>query len=277
LEVQRAIRIEILSAPGIVTRLDAPGSNASVEAGPTASNITVRDGEASVTGNGQTITLIRDQRAESFEPGELNGPLPAERNLIVNGDFRDSLSTGWAADIRPPADAAESTGTVGVVASTGQRAVNFARAGNNWGQVGITQEINQDVRDFKSLRLHLAVLLLRQDLFNCGQQGTECPLMVRILYNDAAGSEREWLQGFYYNFNADPSFGPTTCAPCRPPRSDHQRVAQNQWTVYDSSENLLELFQQGGAAPVTIKSIALYASGHTFNSLVTEVQLLAAE
>ena len=275
LEVARAIVLELESAPDTVTRLEIPGSNASVEVTGGQSIVTVRDGEASVSHAAEIVTLTRDQRAEVSSDGTLRGPLSAERNLVVNGDFREPLSAGWVEAFGTPVDPSESPGNLAVVASAGQRAVNFVRTGSNWGRVGIAQTINQDIRDFNSLRLHLAVLVLRQDLFNCGQQGTEGPVIVRIVYSDLGGGEKEWLQGFFYNYDPNPAFGPLVCAPCQPPRPDHQQVVQNQWSVYDSSVNLLEVFRQAGSEPVSIKSLEIYGSGHTFNSLVTEVQLLA--
>jgi hypothetical protein len=148
--------------------------------------------------------------------------------------------------------------------------------GSNWGQVGLVQELNQDVRDFTSLRLLLDVYLAYQDLKNCGSQGTECPVMAKIRYVDVNGGEREWLQGFYFDYDPNPVFGYTFCAPCSPRYSDHWRVQQNQWQTYESG-NLLEILGAAEVPAALIKNISVYGSGHTFDSNVAQIQLLASD
>ena len=157
-----------------------------------------------------------------------------------------------------------------------QNIIHFYRQGIdlNWGKVGISQNINQDVRDFKTLRLQLDVLVTHQDLFNCGEQGSECPVMVKIVYLDTLGRQQTWLRGFYYN--ASPTIGLTKCPQCDAVRSGHQPVPQNEWQTIET-ENLVDLLRDAQAPTATIKSITIYASGHAFDSAVTEVQLLGSE
>lgn len=275
-EVSHPVEVIITSQSGALTRLDHPGSNVSLEATFAQTTVSVREGQAAVVAQDQTLQLQKDQRAEVEANQPPNGPLPAERNLIVNGDFSNPLDAahGWTLDIRPPADASEDPGNVAVITSGGQRALQISRVGRNWGQAGITQEINQDVRDFKTLTLHLRVLVSQQDVWNCGELGTECPIMIQLSYVDAGGGEREWLQGYYNNPNV--IFGKTFCASCTGPRSEHQRVFPNQWQTIDTA-NLLESFRAANMPAVILKSISIYGSGHSFESLVTEVQLLGAE
>jgi len=199
-----------------------------------------------------------------------------ERNLITNGDFRQPLITGWVTETRNTPN--DIPGAITIVDLPGGRqAINFYRPGANWGEVAITQEVNKDVRDFKSLRLQMDVRIVFQDLFNCGQQGSECPVMVKIKYIDAEGSTLEWVKGYFYRFTDNPGIvAPLVCVSCPPPTSHHERIAPNQWQTVDSG-NLLEIFQAAGAPAVTIKSITLNGSGHSFDSEVTEVQLLASE
>ncbi|MCC6191115.1 MAG: hypothetical protein IT318_19005, partial [Anaerolineales bacterium] len=61
-ELDRAIQVEIQSAPGATTVLSQPGSNASVEANGTETMVTVREGQVVVAANGVTIPLVKDQR-----------------------------------------------------------------------------------------------------------------------------------------------------------------------------------------------------------------------
>lgn len=272
----RTVAIQITSTSEAVTQIETSGANASVEASFVRTTVTVREGQALVAAQGQNLVLLKDQRAEVAAGATPVGPLPVERDLIQDGEFREPVGQLWQVDARPPADPAEEMGRVTPVTLDGRRAVNFQRLGQNWGQVGLVQDLNQDVRDFKSLRLQLDVYLSYQDLSNCGSQGTECPVMVKLKYVDAAGVEREWLQGFYYKYDANPVFGYTFCAPCSPRYGDHLRVEQNQWRTYES-DNLLEALRAANAGAVVVKSIAIYGSGHTFDSNVAQVQLLASE
>ncbi len=272
-DVDRPVHIEIFSDPGTTTVLDQPGSNATVEATFTESMVTVREGTAQVTAEGQTVRLIKDERAEVAPGAGPQGPKPAEQNLIRNGDFVTPNNAAWQEAIAAPAVASEDPGKIEFPLIGGRRVVRLVRVGGDWGRVGVTQELNRDVQGYSSLRLNLDLLIVQQDVKNCGAQGTECPLMVKINYIDVGGGAREWLQGFYY-FN-DPSFGYDYCVPCQV-RYTHQQVPQSKWQPY-TSDNLIEIFAAQGNPAAQILSITLYAEGHTFTSLVADVQLLANE
>ncbi len=275
-EAGRAIQVQITSAPDTLTQVEVRGANASVDSSFVRTTVTVREGQARVSAQNQFLILDKDQRAEVALGQPPAGPLPVERDLIQDGEFREELGSVWRLDARPPADPVEEAGRVTPVTLGGRRAVNYQRLGRNWGQVGLTQDLNQDVRDFTSLRLQLDIYLAYQDLSNCGSQGTECPVMVKLKYVDNNGVEREWLQGFYYKYDDNPVFGYTFCAPCSPRYGDHLRVEQNQWRTFES-DNLLEAMRAANAPAAVLKSIAVYGSGHTFDSNVAQVQLLASE
>ena len=132
-----------------------------------------------------------------------------------------------------------------------------------------------DVRDFQELRLHLATWIAFQNLRNCGSLGSECPLMVRVEYQDTAGNGHEWLQGFYYLGSNSGSI-PIRCVTCSPPTGDHIRTPLGRWYLYDSPD-LLSLFATAGSPPTIINAISLYASGHNFESYITDVELQAVE
>jgi hypothetical protein len=123
--------------------------------------------------------------------------------------------------------------------------------------------------------LNLDVFIAQQDVRNCGVVGTECPLMVKINYVDVGGGDREWLQGFYYYYDSNPALGLTFCASCAV-RFEHLQWPQAKWQVHNSA-NLLEVFAEAGTPAARIRSITIYGEGHSFNSMVTDVQLLAAE
>jgi len=272
-DVDRPVHVEILSDPGATTVLGQPGSNTTVEATFTESMVTVREGVARVTAEGQTVELIKDQRAEVAPGAGPQGPKPAEQNLISNGDFVMPNDDAWQQTIAAPAVPSEDPGKIDFPLIGGRRVVRLVRSGGDWGRVGVTQELNRDVQGYTSLRLNLDLLIAAQDVKNCGAQGTECPLMVKINYIDVGGGAREWLQGFYYFF--DPSFGYDYCVPCSV-RFTHQQVPVGKWQPY-TSDNLLDIFAAQGNPAAQIQSITIYAEGHTFTSMAADVQLLANE
>jgi hypothetical protein len=145
----------------------------------------------------------------------------------------------------------------------------------SWAEVGIRQELGLDVRDYQELRLHLATWLAFQNLRNCGSLGSECPLMVRLEYQDAAGNGHEWLQGFFY-LGSDSGSIPTRCVTCGTPTGNHLEIPLGRWHLYDSP-NLMNLFDDAGSPPAIINAISFYASGHNFESYLTEVELQAVE
>ncbi len=268
-DVDRDVRVEIQSDPGTVTVLDQPGSNATVESTFTESMVTVREGKAMVTAEGQTVELVKDQRAEVAVGAGPQGPKPAEQNLIRNGDFVMPADGIWQETVAAPED----PGRIDFPLIGGRRVVRLVRTGSDWGRVGVTQVINRDVQGYGSLRLNLDIILVDQDVRNCGAQGTECPLMVKINYIDVGGGEREWLQGFYWNY--DPGGPPAVCASCSV-RFVHQQWPQGKWQPY-TSEELLDVFTAQGTPAALIQSITIYAEGHTFTSMAADVQLLANE
>jgi len=219
----------------------------------------VRQGHAEVTSvGGHSVTLTDSQRTIA-QVGEIPlEVLPAARNLLVNGDFRQPLEMGWESYF-------VEAGTVQTTTVEGRPAARFFREGVGHAEVGIRQTLNYDVRDFTSLVLHLSVMVRSQSIAACGMAGSECPIIVRIDYQDVYGGDRVWYHGFY-----------STAAPPKP--ADwylyewSEAVPPQTWITYDS-ENLMT----HNPPPALIKSVTIYASGHAFEALVTEVELLAQE
>ncbi|MBI3243304.1 MAG: hypothetical protein HYZ49_13520 [Chloroflexi bacterium] len=261
-----------LNTPHGAVLLDHPGSY-SVEVTDKGTEVAVRQGSATVSAQGQSLTLAADERTLVIAGQPPQGVFTGENNLIVNGDFSESLSPAWSIyQDRTPGDV---LGEITRETGAERNVAHFLRPGLNWGRTGIRQVINRDVRDYKTLRLHLAVRLANQNVQSCGQYGSECPLMVKIEYTDKAGNSHEWIQGFYYL--ADPRL-PASCVTCPPPQSLHQRVERNGWYLYDSPE-LIVLFKNTttGAEPAIINAISLESQGHAFETFVSEVELLAGD
>ncbi len=277
----RPVHIEVRSAPDVLTVLDEPGSNASIEASFLRTTVSVRERGATVTTPvSGTLTLRSEQRADVTDAGAIIGPLPTERNLIVDGTFERPLGEVWKVEQR--AENERPLGRVSVQIVEGRRSINFTRADDSWGQVSLTQDLNVDVRDFTSLRLQLDVYLTSQSLFNCGAFGTECPVMVRIRYLDFSGAEQGWLQGYFDRgrlIESQGQFGLFTCPSCSEITEQHLPIETGRWLTLDAppNGNLLELMRARGIPAAFLRSITIYASGHRFDSTVAQIQLLASD
>ncbi|MBI3363151.1 MAG: hypothetical protein HY023_18775 [Chloroflexi bacterium] len=268
----RPLAITLQTPQGLVL-LDQMGSY-SVEVNGQETQVTVREGQATALANGGATVAKTNQRTVMPTGKQPLGALPPERNLLASDGFAGSLGTVWSV-YQNQYDPADRPGLVDESSSRGRPAAHFLRDGRNWGQIGLRQELNRDVRDIRELRLHLAALILQQDLTKCGSLGSECPVMAKIEFLDTSGTRREWLQGFYSdsNFLGDV---PTSCVTCPPPTGPHIRIPKATWYIYDSP-NLIDQMNRAGLTPASIISISIYASGHLFESMVSEVELLALE
>lgn len=274
-EHEPAARVTITTPHSEIT-LERSGSY-SIEVSSRNTQVIVRTGIAEVSAQDESVVLGREERTTvgvGMPPGAIES---GARNLITNGDFGGNLSDGWTVfKNRSSPEAAQ--GQVSLTTHEGRQAVHFARFDDNWAELGLRQELNQDIRDLQSLTMQVAVWLSNQSLYNCGALGSECPVMIRIDYTDVAGDRREWLQGFYYNIAPENLAGetPTRCVTCPAPSPEHQVVAQGRWFLFES-EDLLALFRSAGLEPVEINTVTVYASGHEFESYVAELALLAQD
>ncbi len=272
LGVKRPVAM-IVHTPQAKITFERPGSY-SVEVRENQSLVAVRTGIATVSAQGQSTLLTREERTAVSTGSVPAGVLRGERNLIDNGGFSAPVTDGWTT-FHNRQNADESAGTIDVKVQQGRAAIHFNRRGMNWAEVGIRQELGLDVSDFQELRLHLATWLAFQNLRNCGHLGSECPMIVRVEYQDTAGNGHEWLQGFFYLGRTDGST-PTRCVTCAPPTGNHLHIPLGRWYLYDSP-NLMDLFAMAGSPPAIINSISFYASGHNFESYLTDVELQALE
>ncbi len=238
--------------------------------------ITVREGDARLIAQNSkaSLHLAPDQRAV-IDSQRLLGPLPAARNLVVNSDFSMPLEKGWNAYSKDIQIGGESGGEVQQGEMEGRPVAIIERRGEGHAETGIMQYLGVDVRDFSFLQLHLLLYIDEHNVPVCGSLGSECPIMVRIDYKDADGTDQQWLQGFYSVPDTAVPGNPPFCVTCSF-RNDHIQVPLDTWYSYDS-DNLVPQLSQSGRAPAQIKSITVYASGHTYRAAVAEVELIGQE
>ncbi|HRJ41913.1 MAG: hypothetical protein KJZ86_27915 [Caldilineaceae bacterium] len=184
--------------------------------------------------------------------------ISAERNLILAGDFGSSLSENWEVYSEAPYVAA---GSVELGEQDGRRVAHFVRLGEDGvhTEVGIRQEIDQDVNSYDSMVFRLDVRLLRQTLRGAGEKSSEFPLRVEIAYTDIYGKDLTWGHGFYYR---DP--------PQEWSVSGGEKITPFTWYFYESP-NLIELLRD--TRPARINSVRLYASGWNYEAMISEVGL----
>jgi len=95
-----------------------------------------------------------------------------------------------------------------------------------------------------------------------GYLATEYPVMVDLFYTDVYGKDLHFYQGFYYQ---DLPEGSTYLPPTG------VKVPLGIWYNYESP-NLYDLLKD--TRPARVNSITLYASGHDYDSLVSDAALI---
>ena len=252
--------IRLLNLAGAVSAYfgDDPGLRNPVEPG---SELVVRTGNRSIRTLDDTSNLLMtgDFSLQNSSIGQLYSPgEPLNWNC------------GGLPDQNPP-------GSYSILEYDGRVGVNLQRFGNarSHGEISCIQEFEGeglDVRQFDSISVLATFSLNYQSLSLCGTEGSECPLMVHILYATEAPPPNDrgnWFRGFYYEGQASGTHK-KICASCL---QDHVDTNPSVWFTFDSG-NLLNLIAED-RRPAFINAIRFYASGHQFDTVVSEMMLLA--
>ena len=251
------LEVQSLQATAI---FEGDGSYA-VEATNDRSEIIVHRGAAVVQAAQQSVVLGSRERStvEIGQPPTL--PLPAERDLITNSAFDESLERGWIIYNDQGLDGGDVNGQVIHTVEGGQRVVRLLRTGGqgNHCETVLEQIINRDLPDPPTLlKVRATVKVSNQGLSGGGYLSSEYPLMIRITYRDVYDSEAEWIHGFYYQ-NVDNN-----------PTIYGESIARDRWYLFES-ENLIEALD---IVPDRIVSLKVYASGWDYDSMVSEINLV---
>ncbi len=221
---------------------------------------------------GNSPVLLSDSQLVEIT-AEGRGPILSgrARDILRNGDFLQPLAPHWDAYTQDRQFSEESSGSATRLEND-RSYVRFEREGRGHIEVGIHQQINQNIEHLSSLRVAALLRVDMQSIGYCGNAGTECPLMLQLTYLDTNGGYHEWLQGFYSVAEGPYSESCTICE--GNPR--HIQIPRGAWYQY-ASGNLLPLLEERGSSPGTLLSISVYASGHSFVSALDEVTLLIEE
>lgn len=128
----------------------------------------------------------------------------------------------------------------------------------------------QDVAAYEQLSIRTSFYLNYQSLATCGVEGSECPLMLRLDYLNAAGENAFLIFGFYSVPAAPDRRFPQTCPNCI---REHIRVQEKTWYSFDSG-NILAGFP-ADQRPVAITRLEFYAAGHEYDVRVSRMELIA--
>jgi hypothetical protein len=199
---------------------------------PLFAEVSVRNaGRAIIEHNGRRISVAPDQLAQIATDGTLASALPAEWQLIQDAGFeafeeQNQYNTGsltwrraWNWDA-PNMNDDEKNGRFLVVRGcrpetpdlcTPEEQVNIGQFRRDGGQtrpftVGIEQTLDVDVSEFTSLRLTGWVRVLTQTVALTGIAGSECPMMIQIVYKPTSPTDRQENRFFCIYTTNDPQF-----------------------------------------------------------------------
>ena len=270
---ERPLQTVVVTPQGAIT-ITEPGQY-SIIVNNEETQVAVQDGSAQVAAANRFIDLTADQRSVIPTGEAPSRPLATERNLIQNGDFNDGWNQ-WRQHVWDVERSDQPAGHIDVETINGVPTLYIRREGVGHADVRVLQIINQDVTDFASLELQLTFRITGQTLGVCGIQGSECPLFLRIDYDDQTGVNRIWQHGFYSVGAVIEGETPDTCVSCALVQSAHDLVTMGQVQFYDV--DLSDELARQGVPPIGfIKSLELVASGHSFEVEVVEVALMAEE
>ncbi len=196
------------------------------------------------------------------------------QNTSMETIYASGVPLNWSCGLLPEQ---EPPGSYSLVNRDGRIGLALRRFNNatSHGEIGCLQEFEApglDASDYESLRVLATFRLDYQSLSLCGKLGSECPLMLQIRYRhrQARGVDSaSWFRGFYYEEESSGAYK-KLCASCL---QDHVDTNQAVWYSFDSG-NILSLFAEADQG-IYIDSIRFYASGHQFDTVVSEVILLA--
>lgn len=276
----------IVTPDGLV--LIPPQSRVRVsKASDTAStSVVVEQGRASVFWRGERRDLATGRMIILDVAAEPGPDVPALDELVSNGSFKDAPTreadlvengglgiAAWT-PIREPGSGSELfTNLVEIATDEVPPNViyfaNFQREGptNQYGRLGIRQEINRPVDYLETIELNATVRVVQQSEVIGGPTGDIYPLTIKVEYTDAEGKPRTWVRSFYYGDGPDGAED----------SGDVLRVEQNRWQSLESlskeNKGILKPAAPGAGQPDIINAIEIYGKGPLFNSSINNISI----
>ncbi|MCW1969041.1 MAG: hypothetical protein KIH69_013100 [Anaerolineae bacterium] len=212
---------------------------------------------------GQQAKLQIDQAAQILPQPSRN---LVRNNRFVRSFFDDQLDWRYAATTALLDD---KPGQLSVTRGEKGAVVSIERAGINASSTSLSQQIEASIENSRKVFLRTEFAIAYHSLEVCGSQGSECPLMIKIVFQEKNGNQREWIQGFYVRGvpNAQsPDYVRTN------PQLRHLKKRPGEREVFES-ENLLAAVPNAQA----IKSVSIVAEGHSLKLDVYGLDLIVVE
>lgn len=217
------------------------------------------------------ITIPAGQQAK-LQIGQTAQVSPQpNRNLVRNNHFArsffdDQQDWQYAATTALPED---KPGQLTVTRGEKGAVISIERSGINASSTSLSQQIEASIEKSRQVILRADFAIAYQSLEVCGSQGSECPLMIKIVFQEKNGNQREWIQGFYVRGipNAQlPDYVRTN------PQLRHLKKRPGEREVFES-ENLLNAVPNAQA----IKSVSIVAEGHSLKLDVYGLDLIVVD
>jgi hypothetical protein len=276
--IQRPVRMTLLTQQNTLIDLDASGRYI-IDVSDAGTSVYNRDGSAKLFLQQFRSGLVIPQGGHGVASGDTVQLAPSYTDLLANGDFRDlnatgtqQLLAGWFCSNGPNDNPRGSYRSQMVEGTMTLRLERFDNATSH-GSTSCLQSFGQglDLSGYSHLALRMRFMIHAQSLSVCGNEGSECPLMLRMDYVDETGEPKIWYHGFYASGESQLEL-PLRCDSCP---QEHESINPRMWYTYDSG-NLLNLFPVN-QKPISMINLWFYASGHQYDVQVADVALLAAD
>ncbi len=198
----------------------------------------------------------------------------AERNVVANNTFSESLATGWIVQAHHSENAAALPNPGLAKTDDGHTALRMTNPeGSAFREQTATQTLNVPLEDASMVSVRMVLRLGAHEVPVCGEPvvGTECPLSVTLEYTDRNRVAHKLTQGFFTT--AANGFA-GRCRKCE--RSPvFRQVNEDVWYAYDSGD----LFEATRAEdmPVTLDRIVLRSRGKGYRADVAQVDVVVHE
>ncbi len=261
---------------------------------PLLAEIAVRAGSAELQGPNGTVVIFPNQKLQIDTDGQVSQILPAQWNLIRDGNFEQYANGGypkgleaWLPDVylfdQSVTDAEQKSAetriyngcppaTPSFCSDNPAYLAQFQRQGNqskSFG-TGIKQVLDLDVSEYRTLRFTMWARVVRQSVPNAGITNVECPVTVRIEFrqNSPTDERQQRFICFYRN----------STGKLIPPSGEFVYQAVDDlpsWykVTFDLRDPRLNLLQSARY----IDTIFIYGNGHDYISEVTDISLIAVQ
>lgn len=291
--------VRVLLSPGgsysINVPVNEPGRSPAIAAtgNPLRVEVATRAGNAIIDYRGEQVAVRPGQLLQVDDQGLLHGPDEARWELIRDGGFtryqeQNEYGEGsetwrklWTANA-PGMTAEEQNGRFVVVRACrpetpdlcspdNQVAIGqFRRDGQQTRPftTGIEQTIDADVSEFTSLRMSAWVRVLTQTVQLAGVAGSECPIMVQLVYKPTSPTDQQLNRYFCIYTGADAVSGSEDVGEIR-----YRQVPPFQWYRLNVELRDDSLLRQARY----LQLIRVEARGHDYLSEITEISLVGRQ